>query len=43
LYFFDRDLPAFEAMVKTFQRGAPPAGELGWAIVSLDVIPPKKN
>jgi hypothetical protein len=38
LYFFDRDLPAFEAMVKSFQRGSPPPREPGWAIVSLDAI-----
>ena len=43
LYFFDRDLPAFEAMVKTFQRGTPPPDELGWAIVSLDLIPVQKK
>jgi hypothetical protein len=43
LYFFDRDLPAFEAMVKTFQRGSPPRGEPGWAIVSLDAIGAQKK
>jgi len=43
LYFFDRDLPAFEAMVKTFQRGPVPPGESGWVIVSLDLIPVEKK
>jgi len=43
LYFFDRDLPVFEAMVKSFQRGPVPPGESGWAIVSLDLMPTEKD